>query len=241
MKKILMQLMAIAGGLSLVFPLDCPSAQIPEEWGPRYSTPGIELIVQELQRRAAPQAGPAITYRFRISGLTKAAKDKRFWLVFRDLQTKKPLVAHRNLSIDESGRLVKRDGTDAELGVGQYLDGEPFELAVISTDEEITAFAKVIPFPIDAREGRCHLSGELVTPDGYIFVMSSEGFEPEENLRLVSSSNGDRLEHETKAFPDGTYREFFRPRVEGKDGGSCTYEVIAKSCRLRVEFRWGRR
>jgi hypothetical protein len=118
-----------------------------------------------------------------------------------------------------SGRSFKNLVEPLFLSADDYSKGQPFDVALVSTDETIKAYAKVIPFPIEAEEGRCRLWVELASPKADGFLIQGEGFEPDEEVTTTSRSNGEVLEGTHKVPPDGKLFAVVLPVVIGKQEG----------------------
>jgi hypothetical protein len=121
-----------------------------------------------------------------------------------------------------------------------FAKGEPFRLGVISSDGSVRAFARVVPDPIEASDGPCRLSVELASPDGLMFVLHGDGFEPDVELTTVTVSGKEKLNNTFRNSTDGKFAIPILPGVVGKKSGSTTVTVSSKSCTVPVRFDWGR-
>jgi hypothetical protein len=122
------------------------------------------------------------------------------------------------------------------LGVSNYHKGEPFDLGVIATDDSVRAFAHAVPFPIEAADGACHLSVEMITPDGLTFGALLSGFEAGAELQTISISGKERLNG--TATNGGAI--VLLPGIAGKDAGTASLTVAGGGCRVSVNYDWGR-
>ena len=59
---------------------------------------------------------------------------------------------------------------DIELDPGPYPRGAAWWVAIASEDQKTTAFARVVPYPIAARDGACSISLELISLYGNRFI-----------------------------------------------------------------------
>lgn len=125
--------------------------------------------------------------------------------------------------------------------VQRYHKGEPLDLALVSTDGTVRAFAHAYPFPIWAQDGKCSLTVELNDPEGKFFTVLGEGFDPGETVKISTSSEKETKEDSQQASPDGGLQALLAPRVIGKESGSATFTAIGNSCHPKVTFEWGKR
>src|SRR5437879_4171850 len=145
---------------------------------PRWATPGAQLELESIGP-ADPEDVPG--YRFLAAGLPSGVVfnvwTKRFGHAFHEVAT--------GFRAEESGRLVSIEGDGPEgpryldemvFQPEQYPRGAIWEVALASTDLKITAFAKVIPRPMEAHDGSCAVRLELVSHRGERFPPSGSGF-----------------------------------------------------------------
>jgi hypothetical protein len=101
------------------------------------------------------------------------------------------------------------------------------------------AFAEVIPFPIEASDGPCHLAA-VMTGANYIGVLIGvTGLQPGEDLLIDTRSDHEGGQTKGKATDRGTYDSALFPFVKGKRAGKVQFSVAAKSCTITVELPWG--
>ena len=234
------------------------------DWGPKFATPGITLVLKESARDTAASwqahavAGlggifttkpswkkegihSEVIYRLEVSGLPQGKKYSVWFKEFAGSAVElriefKSDGSGRFYSEKKKSKLYLDEMTIAAL---DYSKGEPFEVAVISSDKKIKTFAKAYPIPIEAREGNCRIWMELISPDGNAFVVQGEGFQPEKELTTTSRSDGEVIESKVKVGSDGTFGAGLLPAVEGKKSGTASYTVVSGSCSLTLEYEWG--
>ena len=115
--------------------------------------------------------------------------------------------------------------------------GESFTLALMSDDKSVTAFARAVPFPIHARDGRCHcLWVEPLSADGYVFLNGGEGFEPSEELAMRSQSAGEVMEGAQKPSDKGSFMTVISPRGVRRNPLSRIVNSISKGLAQRLFF-----
>jgi len=112
-------------------------------------------------------------------------------------------------------------------------------VALASDDHKLSAFAKVIPYPIAARDGTCVVSLELVSLFGYRFLASGFGFGPGEEVQVESRALGRVTPRKLRVSPGG----LLPPDVISHGGISADrgarYTVKARSCEVSIEYDWG--
>jgi hypothetical protein len=205
----------------------------------RRATPGIHLELVEI-----PSAQPSPTsprYRLRVQGLpaevTFGIWTKAFGSSFRELVD--------GFRADETGALVRvgDDGgpvrlDEVVLEPGPYAPGAAWEVALISADKTIAAFARVVPRPIAAKVGACAVSLELVSRRGDRFVASGSGFAPGEEVTIESHDSGEAIRKRQRVGADGRLPA---DEIWHHSGGShdARYEVKGSTCAVAVSYRWG--
>lgn len=209
------------------------------EWGPKYATPGTELRLEEIERKTI-SGRKAVVYRLVPSGFPKGtAVDVWHWKI--DASPQRMVTGH---VVGKSGEVVlQNDPTDElQLVATHFAKGELFLIGLFTADGSVRAFGKVTPFPIEARDGRCRLWVELLSPRGDVFAYGGEGFEADEDLTVVQWSNGERITKTARASSDGTlpYSVVF-PAVSGKTTGTVSATVTGRACKVKVEYAWGPR
>jgi len=226
----------IALAMTIVGYADQPTAP---QWGMAYTTPGTELILEEVEHTTI-QNNTAVVYRLKASGLPKG----KIYTLWTKPLGESPVVVETGFLLDESGRLVSDRKTPLEKILLQAIDfakGQPYEVGLISTDQTIKAFAKKIPFPLEARGygGPCRLTMEIVSPDGHAFAVYGEGFDRNEEIETESQSDGGVLKSKNKTSEDGTFVAILLPAVVGKKTGSSSFKAVGKFCHATVEYQWG--
>ena len=148
--------------------------------------------------------------------------------------------------MDEAGVLVSIDGSgrprrleDIAFDPGPYPKGAVWMVALASDDHKLSAFAKVIPHPITARDRACAVSLELVSLQGNRFLVSGAGFAPGEDVDIELRSAGRVTHRKQRVSAEGRL-----PSDVVSHGGisadlSARYSVRALSCRPAVEYEWG--
>ena len=191
--------------------------------------------------RTKIQSKTIITYNLFASGLPK---DKSYVLCILNVGSDPRAVANAYISTDgkvvnvlaDPARHVSEDPINAKVFGGK---GEPLQFALISDDDQLRAFAEVIPFPMEESAGPCHLSAIETGPYYFGVLIRLTGFQPDEALNLEQRSENEGGGSKAKADANGTYNAALLPFVKGKRFGKARFFVTAKSCKIGIEFPWG--
>ena len=146
--------------------------------------------------------------------------------------------------LDDSGDVVfEGPGSkfkEVKLSLSDFAKGEPIEYALISTDQTIQAFtARVVPFPIETKDGECLLSVQLGSRRGDLFLVMGQGFPPDGEVTTESRSSGEVLKGKSRLSPDGKFATIVTPAVKGKQSGKASFTASSGSCRPTVDYEWG--
>ena len=206
---------------------------------PRRATPGVDLELVEVPRSTPADA---VKYRLRVAGLPVGTAFGVWTRSFgRDFVE---VVA--GLRSEASGVLVVADGTgakqrleDIELEPGPYPRGAAWWVAVASEDHKTAAFARVVPYPIVARDGSCSISLELISLYGNRFIAIASGFPPGNEVDIESHASGTVTRKRQRVDADGTLPlDVVTHGTLGADPVA-RYAVKAHGCAPAVEYRWG--
>src|SRR6266849_740732 len=204
---------------------------------PRRATPGIRLELLEL-----PSSQGAAKYRLRVEGAPRG--------VMFDVWTKdfgQPFAeVFSGFRMDETGALVSVDGSgrprrleDIALDPGPYPKGAVWMVALASDDHKLSAFAKVIPHPIAARDGACAVSLELISLHGNRFLASGAGFTPGEDVDVELRSAGRVTHRKQRVSAAGRLPSDVVSHGEISAVLTARYAVKALACGPAVEYEWG--
>lgn len=222
------------------------------EWGVQYTTPGTQLSFEDRGSPTVPLGCIGIkncpyvivrimSYRIRASGFPQGIP----LTLWKKRLGRLPEVVRSDVFIDESGTVVQPHhefGPFAMETGGVFVKGEPYEVTLISADQKLRAFAKIIPFPNEASDGRCLLTLELLSTKGEAVAILGQGFEANEEIVTVSEytqDKTDRVETRFKTPPDGKFVIIESPPVMAKQSGAASFTAIGKSCKLTVSYEWG--
>jgi len=205
----------------------------------RRATPGVSVDLVELPRTASRDAAK---YRLRVTGMPAGMAFGVWTRSFgRDF-----VEVLSGLRPDASGVLMFGEGAgarqrldDMEFDPGPYPRGAAWWVAVASEDHKVAAFARVVPYPIVARDGSCSISLELISLHGGRFIAIGDGFTPGEdvNIELHASSTVSRKRE--RVPPDGRLPlDVITHGTLGNDTVA-RYVVKARACAPSVEYNWG--
>ncbi len=237
--------LAVAAGIvALALSASAAAAHEPIRFDIHRATPGVRLEIVEL----GPLTANSTAARFRLHafGLPRdtvfAVWVKEFGHYFHEVAS--------GIHVDSAGVLVSSERSEAGRPMrldemtfepGPYPAGAAWEVALVSTDRTVTAFAKVIPRPITARDGRCTVSLELATRHGDRFIAAGSGFLPDEDLIVESEYSGRTTHKALQASTEGRLPEDFllhEGKIDDADHHA-RYTVKGQSCKVVLEYEWG--
>ncbi|MGC2422613.1 MAG: hypothetical protein WA405_13290 [Candidatus Acidiferrales bacterium] len=229
--------------------------ELSKEWGSN-SASTLKLEFREIDR-ARDAGSTRIMYHLETAGFPEG-KTYQLWVRQSGDQKVFPLV--EGYSADPAGKLIcasASPGTQEQTPasarmmhcvsleifryiVDHHVKGEPVDLAFVSTDGSVRAFARAFPFPIQAQDGKCSLTIEILASDGGFFNVHGEGFAPGENLKILFTSGKQKKEGSQQTSPQGDFEAGLLPAVAGKKSGSATFAATGASCHPSVTFDWGK-
>ena len=207
---------------------------------PRHATPGIRLELVAL-----PPAAPAGTarYRVRLEGVPRGVAFGIWTKSFNSSDFNEVLPGFR---AEEDGSLVSLDASGARrllgdfvLEPGPYFKGAAWTVAFASDDHKLSAFARIIPYPIGARDGNCAVSLELASVHGDRFVTTGTGFAPGEMVDVEMRHSGRVTHKRQRASADGRLPAELLSLGAATADRSARYAVKAAACEPVIEYEWG--
>lgn len=118
------------------------------------------------------------------------------------------------------------------------IPGESVFIYLISNDRREFASTKVIPYPISATNHDYKLSVEMAKPVFLNYLFCASGFEPAEEIVLVSRSHNVEEKHQLKTDEKGVVEGFLSPVAEGINKGQAKIELTGKKGSVAVEYSW---
>jgi hypothetical protein len=214
-----------------------------QAWGSAASSPNATLSIREQER-----SGKIITFRLYTDGLRK---DTVYSLVAWPVTQRGPSEALKGVTLDDSGLAVcaGRPGTcgspdkpndpiDLKLSPTQ---GEPVRLGLVSTDQSIKVFARMVPLPFRGEDRGCSVEATLLTPGSELVVIDGAGFPPNSEVVMDSNSEGERHGGKASVSSEGRYTSAILPYKQGVTRGTTTVSLKSDKCSPSVAFPWGRR
>jgi hypothetical protein len=217
------------------------SAHEEDTLDPHNATPGLQLKMSEL-----PRTSTSLSPRYRLHavgfprGVVFAVWAQDFGRLFH-------LVAS-GFQVDESGNVVSSKPTATSrpyqpnqitFGPGRYPRGSAWQVALVSVDRTLKAFANVIPHPIIARDGPCTVQLELVSYRGDNFVATGAGFASGEEVITESRYFGRVIEKRQRISSERILPlDVILHQAIGADR-SASYTVKGRSCEVAIKYDWG--
>jgi hypothetical protein len=96
-----------------------------------------------------------------------------------------------------------------------------------------------VPFPIEETTGPCQLTAIETEPYYVGMFVRVNGLQPNEDLLIDTNSENEGAQIKAKADNQGTYKVGLFPFVKGKRSGKARFYVLAKACKIELEFAWG--
>jgi hypothetical protein len=152
--------------------------------------------------------------------------------VYTALSTQwEPVVVSSGVRSDESGRLQNLETTAFYREDDDR--GESLQIEVVADDGSVYAVDKVFPFPIEAKDGPCHVYAEVAnaTRDGYFLWL--DGFQPGEDVQIRSADSCDVQEGTRMIGPDG--RSMVGVLHCGP-AGMAVFSVSAQHCKVVLAY-----
>ena len=195
------------------------------EWDTGFSTSGASLVLEESERTPSP-GGTVLQYRVTATGFEAGEPVELWWKRGTSYQL---LPA----SVSDDGTVLV-GGADV-LAVAGLSAGQAVDLALASGEKR--AQAKVIPFPIESREGNCWVTAELISESGRLFVITLGGFEPIETIEVTSEFES---ESDASMFEASEAGEVAFPVMFGKrDNGTAAIFAKGTSGSVSLQYEVG--
>jgi hypothetical protein len=143
--------------------------------------------------------------------------------------------------VNEENEIVTLTGEPREFNFASAAKGEPITCKLCSEDKKYTAETKFIPFPNEVMDENGHsLSIRIASRDGEQFMVNAKGFQPNEFVKVHSTSEGEKMSFPAQATKEGTLEAMMAPAVIGKRSGVATLEIKGKTTKdLKLIYEWG--
>jgi hypothetical protein len=146
--------------------------------------------------------------------------------------------------ISKNGRLcMKAAGCDKPSGPYVMLallsfPGLPHRIGIVSADKKYKAVVMVVPDPIIAQDKGCSVEVIRAREDFSLAVLRGKGFQPHDEIKYTSISEGEELKGTVTADWLGEFAMGFGPGVKGKRTGTDRLSFEAPGCVPTVSYRW---
>jgi hypothetical protein len=225
---------------SVLLAVSPASAHEEDTLDPHNATAGLRLELSELPRNSA-SASPR--YRLHAVGFPHGVI---FGVWAQDFGHLFHLVAS-GFQVDKFGNVVSskpsgagRQDKQLAFGPGRYPLGAAWQVALVSVDRTLKAFAGVIPHPIMARDGPCVVQLEIVSYRGDHFVATGSGFASGEEVTIESRYSGRVIEKRQRISSEGLLPlDVISHETSGTDR-SARYTVKGRSCEIAIKYNWGK-
>ncbi|MBV8143696.1 MAG: hypothetical protein JO184_01725 [Gammaproteobacteria bacterium] len=211
-------------------------------WGPRWATPGTQLQLIEAERRPAKSGDPVpatalgctmLTYFIVGSGFPPSVD-----LAVRTKwgYEKEPFVSQLHARSDSAGRV----GADPKIvmPVGCFPKGLSWDIGLVSADGSARGLAEVVPFPIEGRDGPCHVAVTLFNVE--LFTAAGDGFPPKSPVEVTLQSDDESLpSRQVQTSDSGETGYMIIAPATKKGGHHASVTMKGDSCKVRVEYLWG--
>lgn len=201
------------------------------QWGTQFATPGSHVKLAEVSRQPRPTNGQGIdlvTYEVVASGLSS---DKQYELWLKRSTTTSPTK--------RAALRLRLDGTShATVKIYNFAKGERLEVGVIATDGSVKTFADAYPYPLEARDGPCHLALTLASSKGDMFVVDLDGFPPLSAVEIKQSS-GDEAPPPLRQTVDANGRLLWLTLPAARGEHRASIAVEGERCKVALDYFWG--
>jgi len=201
----------------------------PFEWDDTFSSPGTSLAIKETGRMKMPRS-TMILYEIHATGFA----DEEGLSVWR-----KKGVEYTEIPVTLSQEGVVRMSKSDQFAIGGFVPGQALDLALYSRTANKRAHAKAIPFPIQAQgTGRCWASAEIMSESGFVFLLRFQGFQPKQEVEIVSQYKKERKPQTVTATERGEVR--FPVMFGPPDRGPATAIATSKDCSVSLQYNIGK-
>jgi hypothetical protein len=198
----------------------------------------------DLHRLAQEDASTEAQYNLQAFGFPKGVRlllwSKEFDHSFHQLASV--------FQVDNSGKVLEahpsvakwpRKLEEISFEPGQYPRGATWEVALVSIDRKLQAFAKVIPYPIIFRDGFCEIDLQLASHRGEKFVAIGRGFPPGDEVNTSLRYAGRVIEKRVRTSADGSLPPQVLLHASVNTDRRAQYMVKAHTCEVRADYEWG--
>jgi hypothetical protein len=227
--------------ISFLLTASIASAHEPKLLDARRATPGLRL---EMRALSDSMTAPDAKYHLQAYGFPIGVK----LLVWAKEFDHRVYQLASLFQIDKSGNIVESKSStgvrprkldEMTFGPGSYPRGALWEVALVSVDRKLQAYAKVTPYPISARDGTCEIALQLVSHRGEKFLTTGSGFVPNEDVIAESQYAGRLVEKYIRILPAGVLPPHVVLHSATVPDRQARYSVKGRFCVTAVDYVWG--
>lgn len=149
------------------------------------------------------------------------------------------LVMLHKPTIQQEKEVSLGKADEVEVGLNAA-HGEPIRYMMASADDKLFYAGTLVPFPIESKDGKCHLEVRLGLPEGQTMLVYGDGLTPNALLQLKTVSVGEERTSMLNTDAQGRAVAIIVPYVAGKDAGVVKMSVATPDCSVAVEIPWGK-
>jgi hypothetical protein len=161
----------------------------------------------------------------------------------------RPVEVVRGVALDATGMAIcpgqlgtcgdpKTPNAPTNLSI-TLAPGRPVRVGLVSQDQQLSVYTKLVPIPIRGTSNGCALEAVLLTPNGVIAVMEGSGFAPNADIDMQLENGGERNGGKSKVDASGKFTATVVPVKEGVNFGTMKVTVTSAKCNPSVSFDWG--
>ncbi len=210
-------------------------------WGEELNSSASIKLEAHLMTREARNGADYGFYDFYLTGAPVDQTYTIFQWPLGKPQPEKVMPAY----ISDNGRLcMHAEGCHDTSGPYVMLallsfPGLPHRIGIASEDKKYKAVVMVVPDPIIAKDKGCSVEVVRVREDFSLAVLRGKGFQPHDEIKYNSNSEGEEIKGSLKADWQGEFSIGFGPGVKGKTKGTDKLEFKAPGCSPSVSYHWG--
>lgn len=163
------------------------------------------------------------------------------------LGSETPQVLLPAIQVDKKGVLrCGPEANDCPSGAGAVINvavgdtaGQPSRFLLADEDEQPLAIGEIIPTPSTVKDHGCSLESILLRSDATIVLVVGQGFNPGEDIKVISTSFDEHVANAGKANADGGYQTVVLPIAKDHADGETMVTMNSSGCELSTHFHWG--
>ena len=120
--------------------------------------------------------------------------------------------------------------------------GEGYRYLLLSDDKKTAIYGVAVPFPIEQKQGKCHVELRLGSKDGRSLIVLGEGFPATSLVHLNVTTAGKTTDQDIHADAKGVFVTGLLPPATDQESGTreLTFSSAAGGCALHFSQPWGK-